>query len=115
MKDSKKMLDLVSKLVLNEAIQQIGINVCSLSEIDVFKHLIVCTNYFFKWSEPKVAIDKSPTTVGNFLYQVICCHVCMEIQINHQGRKIMNEVSDHLPLSRTSKETAFVLGNSTVK
>ena len=96
------MLDLVSKPVLNEAIQQIRINVCSLSEIDGFKYLIVCIDYFFKWSEPKAAIDKSPTTVGKFLYNVICCHVCVEIQINHQGREIINEVSDHLPSSQTS-------------
>ena len=39
--------------------QQIGINLCNLPEVDRFVHLIVCIDYFSKWSEAKSVIDKS--------------------------------------------------------
>ena len=64
--------------------QQIEIDVCNLPEVDGFKHLDVCIDYFTKWSEAK------------FLYDVICRHGCMKIQINDQGREFVNEVSNVL-------------------
>ena len=60
------------------------IEVCTLSEVDRFKHLIVCIDYFSKWSEAKAVNDKSAPTVASFLYEIICQHGCMRIQINDQ-------------------------------
>ena len=42
--------------------QQIGIDICSLPEIDGFQHLVVCIGYFSKWSEVKLIKDKSVST-----------------------------------------------------
>ena len=69
---------------------QIGIDICSLSEIDGFKHLVVCIS---KWLEAKSIKDKSASTIAQFLYEVLCRHGCMKIQINDQGREFVNEVS----------------------
>lgn len=35
------------------------IDLCNLPEVDGFKHLIVCIDYFLKWSEAKVVQDKN--------------------------------------------------------
>ena len=48
-KDSKKNPDLQNIPVLNEIMFKIGIDLCNLPEIDEFKHLIYCTDYFSKW------------------------------------------------------------------
>ena len=37
----------------SQVMAQIGIGICNLPEVDGFKHLIVCINYFSKWSEAK--------------------------------------------------------------
>ena len=50
--------------VANEVMKKIGIELCSLPEVDGFKHLIVCIDYFSKWSEAKAVKDKSAPTVG---------------------------------------------------
>ena len=34
--------------IRTEVTQQIGINICSLLEVDGFKHLVVCIDYFSK-------------------------------------------------------------------
>ena len=59
--------------------QQIGIDICSLPEIDDFQHLVVCIGYFSKWSEVKSIKDKSASTISQFLFEVICQHGCMKI------------------------------------
>ena len=46
----------------NGVMQQIGIDRCNLSEVDGFKHLFLCTDYFSRWSEAKAVIEKSETT-----------------------------------------------------
>ena len=71
--------------------QQIGFDICSLSEADGLKHLVVCINYFSKWSKP--IKDKRASTITQFLYEIICWHGYMKIQINDQGREFVNEVS----------------------
>ena len=60
--------------VPNEVMKQIGIDLCTLPEVDGFKHLIVCIDYFSKWSEAKALKDKSVPTVAKFLYEIICRH-----------------------------------------
>ena len=73
--------------------QQIGINICSLPEVDCFKNLVVCIDDFRKWSEAKPIKDKGVSTIAQFLYDVICRHGCMKTQISDQGREFVNEVS----------------------
>ena len=83
--------------------KQIGIDICNLPEVDGYKHLIVCIDYFSKWSEAKPAKDKSAETVATFLYEIICRHGCMKIQINDQGREFVNDVMTAL-LSMTGAD-----------
>ena len=52
--------------VLLEVMKQIGIGTCSLPSVDEFEYLIVCTDYFSKWSEAKSNHDKSAPTVVHF-------------------------------------------------
>ena len=60
--------------------QQIGIDICSLPGVDGFKDLVVCIDYFSKWSDAKPRKDKSSSTIAEFLYEIICRHVSMKIQ-----------------------------------
>ena len=76
--------------------KQIGIGLCTLPEVDGFKHLIVCIDYFSKWSEAKAVKDKSAPTVAKFLYEIICRQGCMRMQINDQGKEFVNEVYENL-------------------
>ena len=82
--------------VLSEAMKQIGVDICCLPSVDEFEYLIVCIDYFSKWSEAKPIHDKSAPTVAQFLYELICMHGCFFIQINDQGREFVNEVADKL-------------------
>ena len=88
--------ELKSIPVPNEVMKQIGMDLCTLPEVDGFKHLIVWLDYFSKWSEAKAVKDKSAPTVAKFLYEIICRHGCMRIQINDQGKEFVNEVSENL-------------------
>ena len=76
--------------------KQIGIDLSTLPEVDGFKQLIVCIGYFSKWSQAKAVKDKSAPTVAKFLYEIICRHGCMRVQINDQGKEFVNEVSENL-------------------
>ena len=88
--------ELKSIPVPNEVMKQIGIDLCTLPEVDGFKHLVVCIDYFSKWSQAKAVKDKSAPTVAKILYEIICRDVCMRIQINDQGKEFVNEVSENL-------------------
>ena len=79
--------------IKTEVMQQIGIDICSLPEDDGFKHLIICIDYFSKWSGVKPIKDKSTSTIAQLLYEIICWHGCMKIQMNDQGREFVNKVS----------------------
>ena len=76
--------------------KQIGIDICNLPEVDGCRHLIVCIDYFSKWSEAKATKDKSAPTVAQFIYDIICHHGCVKIHINDQGKEFVNEVSKNL-------------------
>ena len=82
--------------VPSDVMKQIGVDICCLPSADEFDYLIVCIDYFSKWSEAKPIHDKSPPTVAQFLYEFICWHGCFAIQINEQGREFVNEVADEL-------------------
>ena len=71
-------------------------DLCNLPEVDGFKHLIVCIDYFSKWSEAKAVKVKNAPTVTRLLYEIICRCGCVKIQINDQGKEFVNEVSENL-------------------
>ena len=75
---------------------QIYVDICNLSEVDGYCCLVVCIDYFSKWSEAKPLKDKKANTVSQFLYELICRHGCFSIQINDQGREFVNSVSAKL-------------------
>ena len=83
--------ELHSFSIKTEIMQQIGINICNLPEADGLKHLVVCINYFSKWSKP--IKDKRASTITEFLFEIINRHGCIKTQINYQGREFVNEVS----------------------
>ena len=85
-------VELKSILVPSSMMKQIGVDICNLPKIDGYRHVIVLTEYFPKWSEPKPTKDKSAPTVAQFLYGVMCRHGCFEIQITNQGQEFVNEV-----------------------
>ena len=76
--------------------KQIGVDLCSLPEVDGFRHLVVCIDYFSKWSEAKPIMNKKATTIAQFLYELMCRHGCFSIQINDQGREFVNEITNEL-------------------
>ena len=100
----KISLELKSIAVPNEMMKQIGIDLCTLLEVDGFKHLIVCIDYFSKWSEAKAVKDKCAPTVAKFLYEIICQNGYMRIQINDQGKEFVNEVSENLHEMTVTKQ-----------
>ena len=73
--------------------QEVGVNIYSLPEVDCFRDLVVCIDYFSKWSELKLIKDKSTSTITQFLYEVICQHGWIKVQINNQGREFVNDIS----------------------
>ena len=88
--------ELQSIPVPNSVMQQGGVDICNLPEVDRFKHLIVCIDHFTKWSEAKPLKDKSAPSIAQFLHEVICRRGCTKIKINEQGREFVNEVSKNL-------------------
>ena len=88
--------ELQSVPVSCEVMKQIGIDICNLPEVEGYKHLVVCIDYFSKWSEAKPLKDKLAESVSIFLYEIICRHGCMKIQINDQGKEFVNEVITNL-------------------
>ena len=72
--------------------------------MDEFENLIVCIDYFSKWSEGKPIHDKSAPTVAQFLFEVVCRHGCFAIRINDQGREFVNEAVDELHLMTDTQQ-----------
>ena len=58
-KIKKVSSELHSIPIKTEVMQQIGIDICSLPEVDGFKHLVVYIDYFSAWSDAKPIKDKS--------------------------------------------------------
>ena len=56
--------------VPSEVMKEIGVDICCLPSVDEFEYLIVCIDYFSKWSEAKPIHDKSAPTVAQFLYEL---------------------------------------------
>ena len=53
-------------------------------------------HYFSKWSVAKAVKDKSAPRAAKFLYEIICRHGYMRVQINDQEKEFVNEVSKNL-------------------
>ena len=70
--------------------QQIGVDLSSLPEVDGYLYIIVCIVCI------KAIKDKSGRTVDQFLYELMCRHGCFAIQINDQGREFVNTVNAEL-------------------
>ena len=79
--------------IKTEVMLPIGIYIGSVPEIDGFKHLMVSIDYFSKWLEAKPIKDINASTIAQFLYEIICRHGCMKIQIDDQWSEFMNGVS----------------------
>lgn len=92
----KSKSELHSVPVPTMVMKQIGVDLCSLPEVDGFRHLVVCIDYFSKWSEAKPIMNKKATTIAQFLYELLCRHGCFSIQINDQGREFVNEITNEL-------------------
>lgn len=73
--------------------QEVGISIYSLPEVDCFRDLVVCIDYFSKWSDLKLIKDKGTSTITQFLYEVIYQQGWIKVQINNQGREFVNEIS----------------------
>ena len=54
-----------------EVMKQIRVSICNLQEINGYKHLIFCIDYFSKWFEAKLLKDKLAESVLLFLYEII--------------------------------------------
>ena len=76
------------------AMKQVGVDLCNLPEVDEYRHLVVCVDYFSKLSEEKPIEDKT-AAVSQFLYELMCRHGCFSVQIN-QGKDFVNHVSAEL-------------------
>lgn len=82
--------------VPNEVMKQVGIDLIQLPKTQGYSYVVVLIDYFSKWPEAAPLKDKSAMSVASFLYQVICRHGCLQIQINDQGREFVNKVSEEL-------------------
>ena len=81
-KIKKVSTELQSIPIKSIVMHQVGIDISNLPESNGFKHLVVCIDYFSKWTEAKALSDKKATSIAKFLYEVICRHGCIKIQIN---------------------------------
>ena len=78
-KIKKVSTELQSIPIKSIVMHQVGIDISNLPESNGFKHLVVCIDYFSKWTEAKALRDKKATSIAKFLYEVICRHGCIKI------------------------------------
>lgn len=82
----KTKTELHSITVETAVMNQIGVDIYNLPNVDWQCCLVACIDYFSKWYKAKQLKDKKATTVLQFLYELICRHGCFTIQINDQGQ-----------------------------
>ena len=49
-------------------------------------------DYFSKWLEAKLIKEKNVSTIAQFLYEILCRHGCIKIQINDQVSKVLHNM-----------------------
>ena len=74
--------------VPNEVMKQIGIDLYTLPEVDGFKHLIVCIDYFSIWPEAKAVKDKGAPTVAKFCTKLFVDIAVLEYRSMIRGRNL---------------------------
>ena len=94
-KNCQKQGDL--KLKMN-SMKKVRVDLCGLPGVDGCCYLIVCIDYFSKWSEAKPITDKTASVIAQLLYKIMCRHGSFAVQIDDQGREIVKKVSDELNL-----------------
>ena len=83
-----------------QIIKQVGLDLCSLPEVDGYRHFIFCIDYLTKWWKTETIRDKTALTVAmflcffmsHFMSFFMCCHGCFEVQINDQASNFVNGV-----------------------
>ena len=75
---------------------QIGVDIGNLPEVDGCCCLVVCIYYSSKQSEAKPLKYKKATTVSQFLHELTCRYGCFPIQINDQGWEFVKSDSAEL-------------------
>ena len=48
--------------------KQVGVDLCGLTEVNGYFYLIVCIDYFCKWSDEKPIADRAVPTTAWLLY-----------------------------------------------
>ena len=97
----KVKTELHSIPVPTAVMNQIGVDIGNLPEVDGYCCLDVCIDYFSKWSKAKPLKNKKEMTVSRFSYELIFRHGCFSILINGQGREFVKSVSVELHLNGT--------------
>ena len=82
--------EMYSVPVSKHVIKQVGLDLCSLPEMDGNRHLNACIDYFTKWSDAKLIRGKTALTVATFLYELMCRHGCFKVQINDEVREFVS-------------------------
>ena len=93
----KSAPDLHSISIPSSVFKQVGIDIVQMpmSE-DGLKYVVVLVDYFSKWTEAEALKDKTAIYVARFIFNCICRHGCIQIQINDQGREFVNACSTEL-------------------
>ena len=76
--------------VPSNVMKQVGVDLCGVPEVGGYRYLIVCIDYFCKWSEVKSITDKTAPIIAQFLYEPRHRHTCFAIQSNDQDREFVN-------------------------
>ena len=92
----KTKFEMYSIPALTAVMNQVGVDICNLPQVDGYCCLVVYIDYFRKWSEGKPHKDKMATIASQFLYELIFRHGCFSIQINDQDQELVNSVSAEL-------------------
>ena len=59
--------------------KQVGVDLCGPAKIDGHRYLIICIDYFSKWSEANPITYKTAPTSAQFLYKIMYRHGCFAI------------------------------------
>ncbi|GFN81929.1 Gag-Pol fusion protein [Plakobranchus ocellatus] len=75
----------------------IGVDICTiLTSIEGCSCMVVAVDYPSKWTEAEALRRKSVEGVTCFLYNCICRHRCIDIQIKDRCRDFVNGISTEL-------------------
>ena len=70
---------------------KIGVDITGpLRESNNKKYIVTCVDYFLKYIEVKSLENKTGSTVGPFLYELICRYGVMDITITDQGTYLIS-------------------------